>query len=437
MDMGIPAIGWHGTRKKPSGKHEARWAVPDEKQPGRTKVIGKSFNSIDQARTHASKKANELLNIAVGLSVSKKGVDEALADFLDQNLNPKTLALYERRMREFLSAFPDTPTAPLLPLPKIVYVEQLADDKYITRFDRILEARGCNPGGRHHVLKIVRTFCLYSMSKKRRWLSAYPFEGFKMPSSEFDGRALTDEEYAMVLAPTVGRLNQHALDETDRLLALAFRLGRGMIVRISQVWKLTPSDFREPGEVYIQGIKDQDPEWKPLAGDAVHVMRMLLNMTPAGQRFFAYWPTIEAMRTAVQDKVRRSGVKPTWDDFKKRWVYPRYHDICKVTAVSELAAVPGMSIADLVNITNTSAKTLQSHYIKADKARSHAKYKAYLASRPTVAPIAPQTNGRPTEGGKTAETVVQDGTPAEKSGIGFSHETPLDLEKNTPLDEAI
>lgn len=439
MEMGEPKLGWSGVRNLPSGKYQGRWAIPDENNPGHTTTAGETFNTKDQARTHARKQADEILNVKVGLGVAKKPMTEAVADFLDQNLDPKTIALYKRRLMEFIAAFPDKPEPPLMPMPGLMWVEQLSDEKYITRFDKLMAARGCNPGGRNHVLRIVRTFCNYAMHKNRRWLSSYPFEDFKMPTSEFEGRPITDEEYALILTPTIGRMNQHALDETDRLLALAFRLGRGMIVRISQVWKLTATDFREPGEVFIQGIKDQEPEWKPLHGDALTVVRILLAGTEPGKRFFGYWGSIEAMRNAVQDKVRRCGVKPQWDAFKSRWVYPRYHDICKVTAVSELAAVPGMSLADLEHITNTSGKTLQAHYIKADKERSYAKYRAHLAAQgvPTAVALAARANPVPTATPITAEMPVQGGTPAEIQGTGFLVKTPLNLAEKTSLDEAI
>src|SRR4051812_27074061 len=112
-DMGAPPkIGWYDTRKKPSGKHEARWAIADFARPGSTKTKAKSFNTKEQAEAYARTQANLLLDAAVGLGGIRKPVNEAVDDFLDRSIDPKTTALYRRRLGEFLAAFPDKPAAP-------------------------------------------------------------------------------------------------------------------------------------------------------------------------------------------------------------------------------------------------------------------------------------------------------------------------------------
>lgn len=405
--MGLNAIGWHDIRQKPSGKWEARWAIDGGK------VKGKSFLSKEQARKYASDQANGLLNCAVGLTVTKKATAEALSDFLGRSVDESTTELYERRLTEFFAAFPHEPGGDVRPLPAITYINQLSDDAYINRYDKILVANGANPGGRNHHLRIVRTFCRYCVKKK--WLAVYPFEDFKMPQSEFEGRPLAPGDFDLMAGPSKIHGNQHDLAETDLWLGRAFRLGRGTMLRISSVWGLTPKHFRAPDQLWVEAIKGQDPVWITLHPDALAVVLELLPGRSENQRLFDYWGSVEAMRNSVADKARRVGLPGI-----------RFHDVCKVTRVSELAAA-GWSPAAIAHVSNTSIKTLMTHYIKADRKRSFAEY----------ANFKPQTDGRPTNPRNVVEMGVQAGTPVEIQGIGVSSKTAFNLAENAPLVEPI
>lgn len=340
MEMAY-SLGWNDVRQKPSGKWEARWA--DESGKAR----GKCFLTKDQARKYASDRANGLLNVAVGLTVNQKDIREALAEFLARSLNAKTTALNERRMTTFL-AFASS----------VKFCNEITE-AVINSFDNALRASGANPGGRQHVLKIVRAFCKFAMRKK--WMVTspfFPFGDFKLPKSTYQGRALTPKEFADLISI-------ESRYPVDVHLNRAFRLGRATMLRISQVWKLTPEDFRAPDQLYVDGIKGQPPEWKPLHPDALEVLNELLPLTQPGQRFFSHWGTVEAMRNSVEDKARRAKLAGV-----------RFHDAGKVTRVSELADA-GWSPAKIAHVSNTTAKTLVAHYIKADRNQSFAEYKSF------------------------------------------------------------
>lgn len=409
--MGLNAIGWHDIRQKPSGKWEARWAVDG----GRVKA--KSFLSKEQARKYASDQANGLLNVAVGLTSVRKPVAEALAEFLGRSVDEKTTALYERRLTEFFAAFPDhmipgEKRETFVQLPALLSINQI-DDRYINRYDKLLKAGGANPGGRNHHLRIVRTFSRFCF--KRKWMAAYPFDEFNMPQSEFEARPLTSREFDLMAGPSKIHGNQHDLAVTDLWLGRAFRLGRGTILRISSIWGLTPKHFRAPDQLWVEAIKGQDPVWITLQPDALAVILELLPGRAADQRLFDYWGSLEAMRNSVADKARRVGLEGV-----------RFHDVCKVTRVSELAAA-GWSPAAIAHVSNTSIKTLMTHYIKADRTRSFAEYKDFR----------PQTDGRPTNPGNAGELAVREGTTAEKSTAGFPSKSPFILAENAPLVEPI
>ncbi len=356
-------LGWHNVRQRKdrNGQWEARYS--DESG----KVKGKLFLTKSQAQKYAWDAANGTLNAAVGLTVPKKSLEEARDSFLARSLDPKTTALNERRVNEFLDALPDIATT--LRRAKFQYTGQITDE-VINEFDKILVLKGCNPGGRHHVLKIVRAFCKYCMDKK--WIGDYPFKGFKMPKSQFEGRLVTREEFALLCSRGWSGGNQHSESEwgggsnqygdVDVWLHRALRFGRETMLRISQVWELSPVHFRAPDQLYIRGIKGQDGVWITLRPAAADILREIQNDLKPGERYFNYWSTVESMRASVHDKAIRVGLKGI-----------RFHDACKVSRVSELDAM-GTGLGKISELSNTSKKTLSAHYIKADRNRAFEEY---------------------------------------------------------------
>jgi len=386
-----------------------------------------------QADTYALKMANEALNVRVGLAAYRKPIQEARKEFLERRTKENTRCLNERRIDEFLAA-----------------MTEIADTSQLTRnlIDRYalhLERTEHNSGGQEHHLRIVRAFCKFCVDNK--WLSEHPFKNFKMPKSEFEGRPLTPEEARKIIEPQDGarirvfkefdkrrgtyRVRYNDLDgrprevasgikteieavqivlseqtrleslsmvrptqfrEVDFWLREAFLFGYSTMLRISQVWKLSPSDFAVPDQLRVAPIKGQDPVWITLRQEAIDVLSRLSAKLAGHERYFWYWPTVESMRQAVEGKVRRSGVEPTvyMVNGKRREVYPRFHDICKVSRISELEK-QGFSLGELEQLSNTTQKTLMAHYIKADRARTFAKYKNFCGQ--------PVANGWPTNGG--------------------------------------
>jgi integrase len=427
---GMAKLGWHGVRKRANGKFQARWCDADGLQ-------SEMFLSKEQASTYATRKANEALDVMVGLAVLSKPIDEARAAFLDRRTKPNTRALNERRIDEFLAA-----------MPAVKGTHHLTSH-VINQYARILE-KNHNPGGQEHHLKIVRAFTNFCRTEK--WLTDNPFEKFSMPKSEFEARPLTLEEHARIVSPTVARRRtaykefdrrpdrleyriryidwngavvsavsgikdeavmvselarvQAELDaapapteirEGDEWLTRAFRFGHSTMLRISQVWKLTPADFTAPNFLRIDPIKGQERVTIVLQPDAVAILEEILAIRAHCERFFFYWGSVQSLRNAVEDKVKRSGILPTvyTVNEERREVYPRFHDICKVSRVSELSR-DGYSPAVISHLSNTSQATLIKHYIKADRTRAFEEY----VSRPNRGPLGhtrattgPQTDG--------------------------------------------
>lgn len=349
-------LGWRDVRPKKSGKWEARWA--DENGAAR----GRTFMDKAVARKYADDMATEVLRGSVGMQLNKP-VRAALTEFLSRRLDYQTTALNERRMNEFLVAMPEVQTTANI------------TDAVINRFDAILEARGSNPGGRHHHLKIVRAFC--NFCRKKNWLRSDPFAGFKMPKSEFSGHPVTEEQFEKMCSIGWAGSNETGVanglawnggnqyKDVDVWLRRAFIFGRETMLRISQVWKLTPADFREPNQLRVEGIKGQETEYKTLTPKAMAVLRELLPGCLPGARLFGYWSSVASMQCAVYKKAKRVGLPGL-----------RYHDVCKVTRVTELDAA-GFSIKEISQLSNTTPRTLLAHYIKPDKAQTQSKYEAF------------------------------------------------------------
>lgn len=363
-------MGWYHVRRKPSGKFEARWALPDGT------VESKCFDYKEQARAYAVQRAKGVVDEHVGLAIVRKDAREALAEFLARSLDPKTTALNERRMGQFFGFAGK----------RLVHCTDITEP-LINEFDNALRVAGSNPGGRHHVLKIVRAFCKFCLKKK--WMPSspfFPFGDFKLPKSTFHGRPLTYDEGQKMISI------EPRYADVDLQINRAIRLGRAAILRISQVWKLTPEDFRVPDLLRVDGIKGQPSEWKELHPDAVAVLNEMLPETGPGVRFFAHWGSVEAMRNSIEDKARRVGLPGV-----------RFHDACKVTRVTELAD-QGWSPAKIAHVSNTTAKTLVAHYIKADKKKSFAEYKTFVAADHA------QTTDRPQNGSNTVKQGEQERT---------------------------
>jgi hypothetical protein len=392
--------------------------------------------------------ANGALDVKVGLAVYSKPVQEARREFLERRTKDNTRQLNTRRVDEFLSAMPEVKDTSHL------------TRNVIDRFALHLESTGHNPGGQEHHLKIVRAFCKFCMDNK--WLMEHPFKNFQMPKSEFAGRPLTPEEAHKIIEPQNGarimvftefdtrrntyrvryndpngrpmevasgiaseaeaiqiKLSEQArLDElgfvrpvqvreVDLWLKEAFAFGYSTMLRISQVWKLTSADFVGPDQLRVAPIKGQDPVWITLRQEAIDVLDRLTAKLNGQGRYFWYWPTVEAMRQAVEGKVRRAGIEPTVYivNGQRREVYPRFHDICKVSRISELEK-QGFSLGELEQLSNTTQRTLMAHYIKADRTRAFAKYKKFLGQQ--------WANGWPKNGGSSGSNVVQGGVKEPK-----------------------
>lgn len=364
--------GWHSTRRKPSGKWEARWA--DESGAAR----GRCFITKEQAAKYAFTKAKEILDGAAGLSVPTKNLGEAITSFLKRYTDEGTLAIYARHLEDFTAAHP-----------ALTRTGQITRH-LIETYDADLTRAGHNPGGRRHVLKTVKTFTNYCMVNK--WLLENPFFEFKMPKSEFEGRALNQVETDRLISGD---------RETDWFISRAVRLARSTMRRSSQIWALGPEHFREPGLMYFPSIKGQDAEWLPLQPEAVAIIRELMahpDRPSAGARFFFRWSSVEHMRDAIRVKAIDVGLKGT-----------RLHDAGKVTRVTELDAA-GKGLGYISAVSGTSQQTLSRHYIKPDRRKA---FQDYLGL---------QTYGGPTGTLKPTETQPQPPTPPSKSN---SEITPI------------
>jgi integrase len=384
MGMGKPKFGWHGVRKRPNGKYQARWCVDDNGTLRSEMFLGK-----EQASTFATRKANEVLDVKVGLAVVRIPILEARDLFLNRRTKANTRALNERRVDEFLTALPKIKDTSLL------------TNHVINQYARLLEDDGHNPGGQNHHLKIVRAFTNFCLANK--WLTSNPFEDFVMPKSTYEGRALTADERALMYSI------EPRYVEVDTQLNSAFRFGYSTMLRISQVWALTPADFREPNMMRISGIKDQNTVTILLEDEAVQVLKKM-PIRAQHERYFSHWASVDAMRNSVEDKARRMGLPGV-----------RFHDVCKVSKVSDLDA-EGIGLGDLAHLSNTSKATLAKHYIKSDRNRAFANYiarskKNGAVSNPGPELGQPRANSGPTSGGFVGSKEVQ---PALEGSISTS-----------------
>lgn len=349
------ALGWHTTRPKPSGKHEARWA--DENGKAR----GKCFNTKAQAAKFAMDKANGILNSAVGLSAPTKDIREAMVSFLARRILYASNLIYERHLNDFFAS-----------MPEIKLTGHLTRE-VIESYDRLLEKTGHNPGGRRHIWKTLKTFSNYCI--ENRWLGISPFFKLRSPRSTFKARALTPDELALMIS-------MDPRYPVDQDINRALRIGNPGMLRISSVWSLTPERFREPGEILIGALKGKEAIWVPLHPLALAAVRECLAATPPGVRFFTRWGTIDAMRQSLRKKARRVNLPGV-----------RFHDAAKVSRVTELDAA-GYGLGELSELSNTSKITLSKHYIQADRRQAFNRYKRFQSS---AAEKVSRTNNRDSE----------------------------------------
>ena len=99
---------------------------------------------------------------------------------------------------------------------------------------------GHNPGGQSLALRILRTFCRFC--RKKKWLTVYPFEDFKIPKSEFVGRYLTEEERAKLLSVNARYSVDYSLNQ-----ALSFGL-YSLLIDPAVVWQQQTGPFADNGD---------------------------------------------------------------------------------------------------------------------------------------------------------------------------------------------
>jgi integrase len=232
------------------------------------------------ALDYARKMAFESSQVQLGQRVHGKEIHQALELFLHrENVKANTHGLNQRHLSAFVEHF------------RLTAVEQLTED-LIHEWLGHLKARGYNPGGQSLSLRVLRTFCRFCLKKK--WLSVYPFEDFKIPKSEFVGRYLADEEREKLLS-----VNPRY--PVDQQLNRALSFGLYSLLRISQVFGADWQHFKAPDQLWVPGIKGQDGRWITLHPKALDVM----GGRKESGRLFDYWDSLPAFREAVYKKVKR------------------------------------------------------------------------------------------------------------------------------------
>jgi integrase len=213
-----------------------------------------------------------------------------------------------------------------------------------------LKALGYNPGGQSLSLRILRTFCRFGVKKK--WLAVYPFEGFKIPKSEFTGRYLSEEERTKLLS-----INPRY--PVDYYLNRALTFGLYSLLRISQVFNAHWQHFKSPDQLWVPGIKGQEGRWIRLHPKALEAMGIQKDSGP----IFDYWETLPAFREAVYKKVKR-----------EKLFGVRFHET-KHTGISALLEA-GYSIPEVCRISGNSYRTI-AHYAHVNEQRVFEKWKSF------------------------------------------------------------
>jgi len=283
------------------------------------------------AREYARKRAIEAAQVNAGVTVAGKSMHEALSEFLErQDVKDCTHRVNERHLGTFVRHF------------ELRRVDQLTE-QLMHKWLAALKARGANPGGQSLSLRILRTFCRFC--RKRKWLSTYPFDDFKIPKSTFVGRYLTEDERARLLS-----INPRY--DVDRHLNRVLTFGLYSLLRISQVFGVDWSHFRAPDQLWVPGIKGQAGRWIRLHPKALNSM----GEPKAAGQVFNRWATVDKFREAVHKKAKREKLHGV-----------RFHET-KHTGISALFEA-GYSLPEVCKISGNSVKTI-AHYAHADEQRA-------------------------------------------------------------------
>ena len=301
------------------------------------------------ANDYARKMAEEAVQVRAGHRVHAKDIRVALESFFArENVKGCTHELNRRHLEQVINHF------------KIRSVDQLTED-LVHLWLGHLKSIGNNPGGQSLSLRILRTFCRFCLKKK--WLSAYPFESFKIPKSEFVGQYLTDAQRDQLLS-----INPRY--QVDISLNRALTFGLYSLLRISQVFNADWSHFKAPDQLWIPGIKGQDGRWIRLHPKALETMG---EAQETGQ-IFNHWGTLEAFRESVYKKAKRE---------KLRGV--RFHET-KHTGISALLEA-GYSVPEVCKISGNSYRTI-AHYAHVNEQRVFEKWQGFDYSKKRVLEVA-------------------------------------------------
>jgi integrase len=290
------------------------------------------------ALEYGRKMALESCQVRAGQPIHGKDIRVALETFLSrEDVKSCTHELNRRHLEAVIDHF------------RLLAVGQLTED-LVHDWLGHLKGLGYNPGGQSLSLRILRTFCRFC--RKKKWLSVYPFEDFKIPKSEFVGRYLSEEERAKLVS----------IDpryDVDQHLSRALTFGLYSLLRISQVFHADWSHFRDPDQLWVPGIKGQAGRWIRLHPKALAVMG-----TPrqSGQ-IFDRWETIDAFRESVHKKAKR-----------EKLFGVRFHET-KHTGISALLE-SGYSVPEVCKISGNSYRTI-SHYAHVNEQRVFDKWKAF------------------------------------------------------------
>jgi integrase len=290
------------------------------------------------AQEFARKQAVDACHVLAGQPVQGKDIRGAVEAFLTrENVKSCTHDLNRRHLEAVIAHF------------KLQTVEQLTED-LVDDWLGQLKGAGYNPGGQSLSLRILRTFCRFC--RKKRWLTVYPFEDFRIPKSEFVGQYLTDEQRAKLLS-----INPRY--DVDHDLNRALTFGLYSLLRISQVFQADWSHFKAPAQLWIPGIKGQEGRWITLHPKALAALGPL---NTSGQ-IFGRWETLAAFREAVYKKAKREKLSGV-----------RFHET-KHTGISAMLEA-GYSIPEVCKISGNSPRTIM-HYAHVNEQRAFEKWKAF------------------------------------------------------------
>ncbi|MGA7409467.1 MAG: hypothetical protein WBW33_03215 [Bryobacteraceae bacterium] len=290
------------------------------------------------ALSYAHKMALEASGVRAGESVRGKEIRFALEAFLSRaDVKSSTHDLNRRHLESLLQHF------------QLRTVDQLTEN-LIHQWLAHLKASGHNAGGQSLCLRILRSFCRFC--RKRKWLTRYPFEDFRIPKSEFVGSYLSEEQRRKLLS-----VNPRY--DVDIHLNRVLTFGLYSLLRISQVFHADWSHFRAPDQLWVPGIKGQEGRWITLHPKAIATM----GPPKEAGRIFDRWSTLPAFREAVYKKVKRE---------KLRGV--RFHET-KHTGISALLEA-GYSIPEVCRISGNSYRTI-AHYAHVNEQKVFEKWKAF------------------------------------------------------------